>query len=96
MGKIAGGEALNVVPDKAVAQLDIRISLAEDQFWVRSALNKIIATLSRQDYSLNVHGGFGRPVKKVCAGTERLFSRLKHLGKELGIISRLERQWRML
>lgn len=85
VGKIAGGEALNVVPDKAVAQLDIRISLAEDEFWVREALDKIITHLKRPDYSLSVHGGFGRPVKRVCSGTERLFQRVHLLGKELGL-----------
>lgn len=85
VGKIAGGEALNVVPDKAVAQLDIRISLTEDQFWVREALDKIILNMKRPDYSLTVHGGFGRPVKRVCAATERLFHRVQNIGKELGL-----------
>lgn len=85
VGKIAGGEALNVVPDKAIAQLDIRISLAEDEFWVREALDHIILKLKRPDYSLSVHGGFGRPVKRVCAATERLFNRVQLLGKELGL-----------
>ncbi|WP_374930662.1 hydrolase [Legionella bozemanae] len=85
VGKIAGGEALNVVPDKAVAQVDIRISLPEDEFWVRSELDKIICQLKRQGYSLNVHGVFGRPVKRVCSRTERLFHRIQHLGQELGL-----------
>ncbi len=85
VGKIAGGEALNVVPDKAVAQLDVRISLPEHEFWVREQLDKIINTLKRADYTLSIHGGFGRPVKRVCAGTERLFNRIHHLGKELGL-----------
>jgi len=85
VGKIAGGEALNVVPDKAVTQLDIRISLAADEFWVREKLDGIITQLKRTDYSLSVHGNFGRPVKRVCRGTERLFKRVQHLGKELGL-----------
>ncbi|RUR15444.1 hydrolase [Legionella sp. km535] len=85
IGKIAGGEALNVVPDKAVAQLDIRISLAEDEFWVREELDKLINKMKRVDYSLTVHGGFGRPVKRVCNATERLFQRVQSIGKELGL-----------
>lgn len=85
VGKIAGGEALNVVPDKAVAQLDIRITLPEDEFWVREALDKIKINLQRADYSLTVHGSFSRPVKRVCAGTERLFHRLQHIGSQLGL-----------
>ncbi|CCD05763.1 TPA: hydrolase [Legionella pneumophila] len=85
VGKIAGGEALNVVPDKAVAQLDIRISLPEDEIWVRNELNKIIRQLERPDYSLSVHGTFGRPVKRICAGTERLFHRIQKIGEALDL-----------
>lgn len=85
VGKIAGGEALNVVPDKAVAKLDIRISQPEDEIWVKNELAKIGQKLQRPDYSLAMHGTFGRPVKRVCAGTERLFQRVQHLGKELGL-----------
>jgi glutamate carboxypeptidase len=85
VGKIAGGEALNVVPDKAVAKLDIRISQPEDEIWVKNELAKIGQKLQRPDYSLAMQGTFGRPVKRVCAGTERLFQRVQHLGKELGL-----------
>ncbi|KTD60149.1 carboxypeptidase G2 and to acetylornithine deacetylase/succinyl-diaminopimelate desuccinylase [Legionella sainthelensi] len=85
IGKIAGGQALNVVPDKAVAQFDIRINLPEDEFWVRTELDKIIHQLKRPDYSLGLHGAFGRPVKRINSGTERLFHRVQHIGKELGI-----------
>ena len=85
VGKIAGGDALNVVPDKAVAQLDIRISLAEDEQWVRSALDKIICELKHPDYSLSLHGGFGRPVKRVNTQTLRLFERVQRVGAQLGL-----------
>lgn len=85
VGKIAGGEALNMVPDKAVAKLDVRISQTEDQHWVRQEIDKIIQHLTRPDYTLSVHGSFGRPVKRVCSGTERLFQRIQLLGKELGL-----------
>nr|WP_081465862.1 hydrolase [Fluoribacter dumoffii] len=85
VGKIAGGEALNVVPDKAVAQLDIRISLPEDEHWVRSEINKIIVQLTRDGFSLNIYGVFGRPVKRVNSGTERLFYRIQQIGHELGL-----------
>lgn len=86
VGKIAGGEALNVVPDKAVAKIDIRISLPEDELWIRNELDKIMSQLKRSDYSLSVQGDFGRPVKKVCTGTQRLFNRVQQLGKKLDLI----------
>lgn len=85
IGKIAGGGALNVVPDKAVAKLDIRITKPEDEYWVRQHLNEIISTMNREDYSLTLHCDFGRPVKRVCSATERLFARLQKAGCELGL-----------
>lgn len=85
VGIIAGGNALNVVPDKAVAKLDVRITLPEDEFWVRTQLDAIINQLQRPDYSLTVNGSFDRPVKRVNQATERLFARIQHLGKSLGL-----------
>ncbi|AHE67248.1 hydrolase [Legionella oakridgensis] len=85
IGKIAGGDALNVVPDKAVAKLDIRISQPEDERWVRDQLDQIINQLQQDDYSLTVHGDFGRPVKRVTPATERLFQRIQHIGEELNL-----------
>lgn len=85
VGKIAGGEALNIVPDKAVAKLDIRISMPEDEHWVRQQLHALATRLQRHGYSLQIEGEFARPVKQVCKGTERLFLRLQEQGKKLGI-----------
>ena len=85
VGKIAGGEALNVVPDKAVAKLDIRISHPEDELWVRQHIDDIIRKKQHEGYSLTVHGNFGRPVKRVNRGLESLFQRLQHMGLLLGL-----------
>lgn len=85
VGKVLGGEALNVVPDKAVAMLDIRISQPDDEHWVREQIALIINNISREGYSLTVHGKFGRPVKRVNPATEHLFARVQHLGKLLGL-----------
>ena len=85
VGKISGGQALNVVPDKAVAKLDVRIGFAEDAAWVQQQLETITNQFKRTDYSLFVHGGFGRPVKRVNQGTENLFTRIKELGHELDL-----------
>lgn len=85
IGKIAGGGALNVVPDKAVAKLDIRITKPEDEFWVRQQLDEIINKMKREGYSLTLHCQFGRPVKRICTATERLFARIQKAGRELGL-----------
>ncbi|MDI9818410.1 MULTISPECIES: hydrolase [unclassified Legionella] len=86
VGKIAGGDALNVVPDKAVAKMDVRIGQSEDEHWVWDQLNIIINDMKREDYSLTLKGAFGRPVKRVCPATKRLFTRIQDAGKKLGLV----------
>lgn len=85
VGKIAGGEALNMVPDKALIKLDIRISDPQDKDWILNELQMIIQAHERMDYSLTLQGSFGRPVKRVNQKTKGLFNRIKALGHDLGL-----------
>lgn len=86
IGKIAGGDALNVVPDKAVAKLDIRINQPEDETWVKQSLAEIKKTQAKKDYTLVISGDFSRPVKRINPGTQRLFQRIQALGHDLGLV----------
>lgn len=85
VGKIAGGAALNVVPNRAVAKLDIRITDPEDEHWVREELGAILSQFQRTNASIDLHGSFDRPVKRINAATESLFARIQRVGEELGI-----------
>ena len=85
VGLISGGAALNVVPDKAVAKLDIRISHPDDELWVRHNITTIISNLKKEGYSLTVHGDFSRPVKRINAATQNLFIRTQEVGRQLGL-----------
>lgn len=85
IGKIAGGSALNVVPEKAIAKLDVRISEKEDELWVLSSIQTILDQLQRDDYKIYLQGGFGRPIKKVCQSTERLFNRIVQAAQQLNL-----------
>ncbi len=85
IGKIHGGEALNQVPDSAVAKLDIRIEQPEEAIWVRKKIDEIVNRLAREGYELTVHGDFARPVKRVGKGTQNLFNRIAEVGKLIGL-----------
>lgn len=85
IGLISGGSALNVVPDKAVAKLDVRISQKEDEHWVREQLDAIFQQMKRKDYLLQLFGSFDRPVKRVNTKTRQLFKRIVTVGDELGL-----------
>ena len=90
IGQIAGGEALNVVPDTAVIKIDVRITEPSDEAWVRDQINLIINQFKRADYTLNVDGHFARPVKRVDKKTTALFERAQMVGKFLN----LDLQWK--
>lgn len=83
IGLMSGGEALNVVPAMATAQLDIRISQPEDACWVKEQLQSIIHQLARQGYDLTLQGTFHRPVKKVSQPIIQLFNRVKKISERL-------------
>lgn len=87
IAKIAGGQALNIVPDKAVAQFEVRITEPEQALWVEDALQKLLNDRQRQhpDYTLSLQGGFHRPVKKVNEKTMQLFQRIQAQGQKLGL-----------
>lgn len=84
VGKIAGGDALNMVPDKAVVKMDVRIADPDDEHWVFHQLNEMIDRLKRPDYSLTLEGGFGRPVKRVNESTRRLFQEIQTIEESFG------------
>ncbi len=85
IGKIAGGDALNMVPDKAVTKVDVRISQPDDAHWVMHELKRIQRDFTKKDFNLSIFENFGRPVKKINSGTERLYQRIQHHGEKLGL-----------
>lgn len=89
IGTITGGQALNQVPDRAVAQLDIRMKHQRDRLWVQQALEKIRLQFERSGYTLEIHAWFGRPVKTVSSQTKHLFQRIQNIGQMLN----LKLQW---
>ena len=85
IGKIAGGTALNIVPDKAVAKLDVRISEPADELWVTKQINAILASVKEPGFDMTLHSHFPRPVKHINAATEQLFARIRKLGKQVNL-----------
>lgn len=86
VGYMHGGGALNVVPDVAVAKLDVRILTPEDRDWFLNNLADLIGRYNVTDgYQVQLHGGFSRPPKGFSDSTERLFRTLKDVGSLLGV-----------
>ena len=86
VGKVAGGEALNMVPASAVAKLDVRISTNDDKDWFFSKINEILESMNKtQGYSCVLHGQFSRPIKTVNTKTQLLFQKIQNIAKQLNL-----------
>lgn len=90
IGEVNGGEAVNIVPDLAIARLNIRTLTAEDEALALKPLNKLIQSLQqREGISITLHGKFNRPPKPETHGMLTLFSLVKECAESL----ELELKW---
>jgi glutamate carboxypeptidase len=85
VGSIRGGGAVNIVPDFAQAEINIRITRRSDEAVVLRRLGEIAAPLNaRPGYRLEISGRFNRPPKESTPDEERLFAAWQACGRELG------------
>lgn len=86
VGLVQGGHALNVVPDKAVCQIDVRTTMVEDQHWLEAQFKKLQDEFNQlTGYHMEISGSFNRHPKIFNPKTEHLFKLLKTLGEQLSI-----------
>ena len=85
IGLIHGGEAINIVPETAVAKLDVRINSAADESWIWQQLERITQQYKHQDYKLTIHGNFGRPAYQPNIASHKLFKQAQDAGNKLGL-----------
>jgi len=86
IGTIRGGGAVNIVPDFAEAQLNLRITRLADEAAVRESLAGLAARVNvREGYRLEIAGRFNRPPKEAGPAEEKLFAAWQQCGRELGV-----------
>lgn len=86
IGSIRGGGTVNIVPDFAEAQINLRIARAADEAAVQQRLREIIAPVNARDgYRLELTGAMNRPPKEVGPFEERLFSLWQSTARENGV-----------
>ncbi len=84
-GKIAGGDVLNTVPDRAYGRFNIRVSNTEDASFAKSALEKICHTVSAKlDTEIIIEGDFTRPAKNPATATTQLYQAIANCGNSIG------------
>lgn len=86
IGLVNGGTALNVVPDLAVARIDIRTNIEDDERWVSDALNALTQHVEQKHgVKIELHGHFGRKPKPMHGETAAVFHWVRELAGDLGL-----------
>lgn len=89
-GRIEGGGALNVVPDRARAWLDARAATAAEATRLEADLRALGCSGGDGAAEIRVSGGFNRPPMERSEGVGRLFERARAIGARLGLDLREE------
>ncbi len=83
---IRGGGATNVVPDRALLRLNVRLAGPDDEAWFDARVREIASDIEGRDgFEVLRFGGFSRKPKPMTPDTEGLFRMVADCGDALGI-----------
>ncbi len=85
VGTILGGQALNVVPELAIAKFNIRVASDADADEILAKVDAILEKHREDDYEIFRHGRISRPAKPMDEAQQQLFAILKQINDELGL-----------
>jgi glutamate carboxypeptidase len=86
VGRIDGGGAVNVVPDRATCRFNVRVTSQAEQSAVEARLAELAETFSAlEGYNLTLHGSFTAPPKPADGATLRLLHHAVECGREIGL-----------
>jgi len=86
VGRIEGGGALNIVPDRAVAHVNVRVKTVAQQHAAVAALQAIAQQdLGQDGFAVELSGEFTSPPKPLDNATVDLQRRVDLCGQQLGI-----------
>lgn len=84
VARITGGTAVNVVPDLAVCQFNVRCPEPQQLLDIQHKLGAIVAAQNaRDDVRFTLSGGFTRPPKTISPGTQLLMEWTRECGDSL-------------
>jgi glutamate carboxypeptidase len=85
IGQLVGGTAVNVVPDRALVRLNVRVPDAASQHLFEAALSDALAEADQQEgFSVTVFGGFHAPPKLLNHPQRELMNAIEHASGLLG------------
>lgn len=86
VGRVRGGDAVNVVPDLCVLRVNVRVNDHSDCEWLRDQIEKIRIELDQPDqgFQIEISGGVQSAPKVLDAPTRAWMQAIEGLGSKLG------------
>ncbi len=85
-GCVRGGDAVNIVPDLAVAKFNVRVLEPDDEVYCMQAITTIIKAREAQDGTkITLHGNFSAPCKPITPKVTKLLNIIKNYGHTLNM-----------
>jgi glutamate carboxypeptidase len=87
IGRLRGGNAVNVVPDTAVLRVNVRIADPQDQQWIEARLDGLAKKYDQMQlgYRVELHGQIHAPAKICDLATERIKATVEQAAADLGL-----------
>lgn len=86
VGRIIGGGASNIVPDRCVISLNVRAVAKQDIAEIGFSLDRAVEAVNRMDgIRVEAFGGFLSPPKPLDVGAQRLLKIVIDAGTEMGL-----------
>jgi glutamate carboxypeptidase len=85
VGMVEGGQALNVVPDAAVARFNVRFQSLDDEEYLRAEFQRIRqAVMETDSVEVELLGEFSAPPKPIQGITKDIYAAVQRCGNDLG------------
>lgn len=85
VGIIKGGAATNMIPDHAVAEIDVRITYPEQGGPIEEQIESICSTSTVPGTTLSLSGGINRPPLHLNEQSKELLLTVQEIGKKMGL-----------
>lgn len=86
VGRISGGGALNIVPDRAELGVNVRTVREGDEEWFHARAARLLADLNARDgFAAEWIGEFASPPKPATPATDAMLADLIACGRRLGL-----------
>lgn len=85
VGIMQGGDAVNQVPDRAIARVDIRYQDEAEKRWFDAECDRMLKEYQVPDYTVSFHPQFTRPPKPFDDAQLALFGLLKEAAQTLDL-----------